>query len=79
MRSVPALALAMLVLVASMAGCADSDGEIGSDSIDVPTWQVGDWWLYTFSTPDYSDDTAGSSLRAIVKRVVRPTCWPSRA
>ncbi len=57
MRSAPALALAMLVLVASMAGCAGSDDEVGSDSIDVPTWQVGDWWLYTFSTPDYSDDT----------------------
>ncbi len=58
MRSAPALALAMLVLVASMAGCAGSDDEVDSDSIDVPTWQVGDWWLYTFSTPDYSDDTA---------------------
>ena len=57
MRSARALALAMLVLVASMAGCAGSDGEVDSDSINVPTWQIGDWWLYTFSTPDYSDDT----------------------
>ena len=28
------------------------------DEIEVPTWDIGDYWLYTFSTPDYSDDTA---------------------
>jgi hypothetical protein len=27
------------------------------DIIDVPIWNIGDNWLYTFSTPDYSDDT----------------------
>ncbi len=46
------------MLAAGMTGCTGSDGDIDSDSIDVPVWQVGDWWLYTFSTPDYSDDTA---------------------
>ncbi|SUZ91391.1 uncharacterized protein METZ01_LOCUS44245, partial [marine metagenome] len=39
-------------------GCTGSDGDGDSNSIGVPTWKVGDWWLYTFSTPDYSDDTA---------------------
>ena len=24
----------------------------------MPIWETGQWWLYTFSTPDYSDDTA---------------------
>ena len=57
-----AIGLTMLLLVASVAGCAgltDSGGRGGSDySIDVPTWHIGDWWLYTFSTPEYTDDTA---------------------
>jgi hypothetical protein len=58
MRSMPALALVTLLLSAGMAGCTGSDGDGDSNSIGVPTWEVGDWWLYTFSTPDYSDDTA---------------------
>ena len=58
MRSKPALALVTLLLSAGMAGCTGSDGDGDSNSIGVPTWEVGDWWLYTFSTPDYSDDTA---------------------
>tara|TARA_B100001079_G_scaffold260746_1_gene261185 strand:+ start:294 stop:1235 length:942 start_codon:yes stop_codon:yes gene_type:complete len=53
-----ALALVTLLLSAGMAGCTGSDGDGDSNSIGVPTWEVGDWWLYTFSTPDYSDDTA---------------------
>ena len=52
------MALVMLLLSAGMAGCTGSDGDGDSNSIGVPTWEVGDWWLYTFSTPDYSDDTA---------------------
>ena len=58
MRSMPVLALVTLLLSAGMAGCTGSDGDGDSNSIGVPTWKVGDWWLYTFSTPDYSDDTA---------------------
>ncbi len=58
MRSMSALALVTLLLSAGMAGCTGSDGDGDSNSIGVPTWEVGDWWLYTFSTPDYSDDTA---------------------
>ena len=58
MRPMPALALVTLLLSAGMAGCTGSDGDGDSNSIGIPTWKVGDWWLYTFSTPDYSDDTA---------------------
>ena len=55
-----ACAVMALIVAASLAGCTgDStgggsghDGEIGA-----PTWEIGDWWLYTFSTPDFSDDT----------------------
>lgn len=57
-----ALGLTLLLLASSIAGCAGiTGGGGGSDSNEshtVPIWEVGDWWLYTFSTPDYSDDTA---------------------
>ena len=50
----------VLLFSASLAGCAgDSSGGGGSsdDGLEVPAWEIGDWWLYTFSTPDFSDDT----------------------
>lgn len=57
-----ALGLILLLLAGSLAGCAGITGGNGgggsNESITAPTWEVGDWWLYTFSTPDYSDDTA---------------------
>tara|TARA_B100000029_G_scaffold237590_1_gene234659 strand:+ start:1119 stop:2078 length:960 start_codon:yes stop_codon:yes gene_type:complete len=57
-----ALGLTLLLLAGSLAGCAGLTGGNGgggsNESISAPTWEVGDWWLYTFSTPDYSDDTA---------------------
>ncbi len=57
-----ALGLTLLLLAGSLAGCAGLTGGNGGgdsdESITSPTWEVGDWWLYTFSTPDYSDDTA---------------------
>lgn len=62
MRAASALGMTLVLLVTSVAGCAGfGDGGSGggtSDTIEVPQWNVGDWWLYTFSTPDYSDDTA---------------------
>ena len=57
MRAVPA-GLTVLLVLTGAAGCLDSGGNSGADRFDVATWEVGDWWLYTFSTPDYSDDTA---------------------
>ena len=58
-----ALAFGILVvlLASSLGGCAGGDSggsDSSSDSFEVPIWEIGDWWLYTFSTPDYSDDTA---------------------
>ena len=61
MRSHRALAIITILISSSLAGCtggSSGGGGVGSNSIERPTWEVGDWWLYTFSTPDYSDDTA---------------------
>ncbi|GIS91785.1 MAG: hypothetical protein CM1200mP21_00800 [Candidatus Poseidoniales archaeon] len=53
------VALSVLFLTASLSGCTTVSNAItGNDEVDVPTWEVGDWWLYTFSTPEYTDDTA---------------------
>ena len=56
-----ASAILVILLSSSLAGC--SGGQSGGDDsatsdFEVPIWETGDWWLYTFSTPDYSDDTA---------------------
>ena len=56
-----AVSLTCLMLTCFLAGCietGDSGGTSSSDDIPSPDWEIGDWWLYTFSTPDYSDDTA---------------------
>jgi|GEM_PF-49074 len=63
-RNRPAALLVALFLLPALVGCLGSD-EGGSDSdfsetapFEVPEWEVGDWWLYTFTTPEFSDDTA---------------------
>ncbi len=59
MRATLSMALSALLVVTALSGCSGISGIVGgSDSVEVPTWEVGDWWLYTFSTPDYTDDTA---------------------
>ena len=49
------------MLIIPLTGCTGiTSGITGSttnEEIQVPTWEIGDYWLYTFSTPDYSDDT----------------------
>ena len=56
-----AYAILVVLLSSSLAGCtggqSSGDASATSDFV-VPIWETGDWWLYTFSTPDYSDDTA---------------------
>tara|TARA_B110000014_G_scaffold86325_1_gene59254 strand:- start:997 stop:1956 length:960 start_codon:yes stop_codon:yes gene_type:complete len=56
-----AYAILVVLLSSSLAGCtggqSSGDDSATSDFV-VPIWETGDWWLYTFSTPDYSDDTA---------------------
>ena len=59
MRAALSMALSALLMATALSGCSGISGIAGgSDSVEVPTWEVGDWWLYTFSTPDYTDDTA---------------------
>ena len=52
--------LALLVLSSSLAGCIDSSGELERpDSLpEDESWEVGDWWLYTFITPQFGEDSA---------------------
>ncbi|MBF92196.1 MAG: hypothetical protein CMB78_00235 [Euryarchaeota archaeon] len=55
------IGLTVILLASSLSGCMDSENgksSESSDGLEVPEWEIGDWWLYTFSTPDYSDDTA---------------------
>ena len=50
----------VFLLASCLSGCiSGSDTEKRGDQgpIDAPYWEVGDWWLYTFSTPEFSDDT----------------------
>jgi len=55
------VALVVLLLCTSVSGCLGSGGGDDGDGLDgpfdVPTWSIGDWWLYTFTTPRFSDDT----------------------
>ena len=61
MRGTVTLGTAFMLLACTLSGCIEtgnSGGTTDDSPVDSPTWDVGDWWLYTFSTPDYSDDTA---------------------
>jgi len=54
-------AILVVLLSSSLAGCSGGQSDSGGPSsgvFEVAAWETGDWWLYTFSTPDYSDDTA---------------------
>ena len=56
-----AFAILVVLLTSSLAGCSGNQTDSGGPSsgvFEVAAWETGDWWLYTFSTPDYSDDTA---------------------
>ena len=52
---------ALLLMMLSLSGCintgSDSD-EFSVDETEKPGWQVGDWWLYTFETAQFGEDTA---------------------
>jgi len=60
-------ALVLTFLVASMAfaGCLEgpsvpsgSRGDTSEAELTLPQWSVGDQWLYTFSTPQFGEDSA---------------------
>ncbi len=54
--------LVVLLLCAGLSGCISGGGDSNDldedDPFQAPVWEVGDWWLYTFTTPEFSDDTA---------------------
>ena len=55
------LIMTSLFLGTILSGCTalnDDTSSNDSNIINAPTWEVGENWLYTFSTPEYSDDTA---------------------
>ena len=61
MNKVFSLIITSVFLSTILSGCTGLDDNTSSKTsnfIDVPTWEVGENWLYTFSTPEYSDDTA---------------------
>ena len=55
-KSLSALAVLSIILQ----GCMGSTNSIlgGDNEHDVPEWEVGDWWLFTFTTPEFYDDSA---------------------
>ena len=59
MRGVSSLWVIAFLSIA-LQGCVGATGGIlgGGDEIEVPEWETGDWWLFTFSTPDFFDDSA---------------------
>ena len=55
--------MALLMLSISLAGCVNtgdsSNGNQGEPDLSAAaTWEIGQWWLYTFSTPEWEDDSA---------------------
>ncbi len=63
MRSVYLLSSLMLSL--SMAGCLEGPsissngmGDTTEAELALPVWEVGDQWLYTFTTPQFGEDSA---------------------
>ena len=60
-----ALVLSLLMLSLSLAGCLESPtvssnsmGDTTEDELVLPTWSIGDQWLYTFVTPQFGEDSA---------------------
>lgn len=61
MDRVISFVMVILFFSTMLSGCTALENNTNSNSdnvIDVPTWEIGENWLYTFTTPEYSDDTA---------------------
>jgi len=52
--------MALLMLSVAVSGCIGDDSSENLDDVvlESPGWQVGDWWLYAFETPQFGEDTA---------------------
>jgi len=57
-----AYACMLLLLSAMLAGCTEntstSMGTTEKEDLELPEWEVGDSWVYTFTTPQFGQDTA---------------------
>ena len=49
----------IVVLLMFLSGCVSSNnsGSSSDDELLVPQWEIGDWWMYTFTTPEFGDVT----------------------
>ena len=56
----PKLLSTLAVLSIALQGCMGSTNNIlgGGEDLEVPEWEIGDWWLFTFTTPEFYDDSA---------------------
>lgn len=57
--------LVALMSMLNLAGClsgptvdSGGQGDTMADELFLPAWEVGDQWLYTFSTPQFGEDSA---------------------
>lgn len=56
-----AILAALLLMLLSLSGCittGSGDEEFSVNETEKPGWQIGDWWLYTFETAQFGEDTA---------------------
>jgi len=57
-----ALLLSVVLLASMLSGCINtsdgSDDGIAETVVSLPQWEVSDWWLYTFVTPEFGEDSA---------------------
>ena len=50
----------MILIITSFAGCINNDSGTNNNTnsnIEVPVWEIGQWWMYTFTTPEFGDVT----------------------
>lgn len=57
-----ALLLSVVLLASMLSGCINtsdgSDDGITETVVSLPRWEISDWWLYTFVTPEFGEDSA---------------------
>ena len=57
------IGLSLLMLLLPLSGCLEgprvqSNDSTTEDQLLLPEWEVGDYWLYTFITPQFGEDSA---------------------
>ena len=56
MRAVLAPLMALLMLSGCLDAITGNDDENNPSLL--PEWEIGTWWLYTFVTPEFGEDSA---------------------